>query len=136
MHETLLIVHFLHFRCKIGCDIFLKVEVKKETPVTSSAAVSAAEKKEMSAEREELEKERQRMNEERSQMEEDRKNYGGEKKEWMDQINKLQQDIVILTKVRNYNNLIFNNHKCICQKVLRNNTPLVGSTSYSPPICT
>nr|XP_034326344.1 myosin-11 isoform X3 [Crassostrea gigas] len=74
------------------------VEVRKETPVTSSAAVSAAEKKEMSAEREELEQERQRMNEERSQMEEDRKNYGGEKKEWMDQINKLQQDIVILTK--------------------------------------
>lgn len=128
LHETLLIVHFLHFHCKIGCDIFLKVEVKKETPVTSSAAVSAAEKKEMSAEREELEKERQRINEERSQMEEDRKNYGGEKKEWMDQINKLQQDIVILTKVRNYNNLIFNNHKFICQKVLRNNAPLVGSS--------
>lgn len=82
------------------------MEVKKETPVTSSAAVSAAEK-EMSAEREELEKERQRMNEERIQMEEDRKNYGGEKKEWMDQINKLQQDIVILTKVRNCNLLDF-----------------------------
>lgn len=128
LHETLLIVHFLHFHCKIGCGIFLKVEVKKETPVTSSAAVSASEKKEMSAEREELEKERQRMNEERSQMEEDRKNYGGEKKEWMDQINKLQQDIVILTKVRNYINLIFNNHKFICQKVLRNSAPLVGSS--------
>lgn len=90
--------------------------------------MSASEKKEMSAEREELEKERQRMNEERSQMEEDRKNYGGEKKEWMDQINKLQQDIVILTKVRNYINLIFNNHKVICQKVLRNSAPLVGSS--------
>lgn len=106
LHETLLIVHFLHFYCKIGCVVCLKVEVKKETPVTSSAAVSAAEK-EMSAEREELEKERQRMNEERIQMEEDRKNYGGEKKEWMDQINKLQQDIVILTKVRNCNWLDF-----------------------------
>ena len=75
------------------------MEVKKQTPLTSSTPVSSADKEEMSAERSDLEKERQKMNEERRQMEEDRKNYGGDKKEWMDEINRLQQDLVILTKV-------------------------------------
>ncbi|XP_056022835.1 uncharacterized protein LOC125649969 isoform X2 [Ostrea edulis] len=78
-----------------------KVQVAKETPVTSSVVpvpVSSAEKEEMSAERSGLEEERQRINEERRQMEEDRRNFGGDRKEWMDQNNKLQQDIAVLTK--------------------------------------
>lgn len=58
LYEILLIVYFLYFYCKIGCDIFLKVEVRKEILVIFLVVVFVVEKKEMFLEREELEKER------------------------------------------------------------------------------